>query len=251
MYVNKMNNEVYKKVLDYKLDKCKYFSLAIYTNQRKEETNKHIDIITTNSKYTKNFILNNFSEELIKEVCEFFKDNQGIYNVDEHVKEIMANPFSINSNEEEEKRRLIPLEEYNRDECVKNAIYWFVYDRITNDFICKYKDSIIKIEDEIYDEHCLEYNKDQPIYRRIYIFKLNDELKKIIKEINLCDWSYPTRLEDLCLIIDNYLWIYSITHEDEFNIYLENEEEYNYLKSIGVEFWKDHYVEEKKYKIDF
>ncbi len=35
------------------------------------------------------------------------------------------------------------------------------------------------------------------------------------------------------------------------DIFCESEEEYNYLKSIGVEFWKDHYIEEEKYKIDF
>lgn len=58
-------------------------------------------------------------------------------------------------------------------------------------------------------------------------------------------------LDGLYFVKDNCYWLLYIGHEKMGDIFCKNEEKYNYLKSIGLEFWKDHYIEEEKYKIDF
>lgn len=69
---------------------------------------------------------------------------------------------------------------------------------------------------------------------------------KVINEKDLIDWKYPNSLDNLCFIKDNYYIFFSISHEELYDIYCENEEEYEYLKSIGVEFYEDHFVKEDK-----
>lgn len=78
------------------------------------------------------------------------------------------------------------------------------------------------------------YNRKSAIYSVIDSFVYENRTKKFLKK-------YKNNI-----VKDNYYIFFSISHENDYNIYCENEEEYEYLKSIGVEFYKDHFVKGRK-----
>lgn len=63
--------------------------------------------------------------------------------------------------------------------------------------------------------------------------KMNDYL---LTNQNLYKWLNPEYPEDISFFKNGYCWLYSVAHESLCDIYCESEEEYEYLKSIGIEF---------------
>ncbi len=55
-------------------------------------------------------------------------------------------------------------------------------------------------------------------------------------------WLNPNFPEDIAFFRNGYCWLYSVAHEEICDIYCENEEEYEYLKLIGIEFVDDEFV---------
>lgn len=51
-------------------------------------------------------------------------------------------------------------------------------------------------------------------------------------------------LDNLSLYINDIPWLYSVPHENIWDIYCRSEEEYKYLKSIGVEFKEKNFVQD-------
>lgn len=81
------------------------------------------------------------------------------------------------------------------------------------------------------------------IYYNYYYFQTTTEVKDyILSNQNLYAWLNPEYPEDIAFFKNGYCWLYSVAHEKLCHIYCENEEEYKYLKSIGIEFEEDDYV---------
>jgi len=76
----------------------------------------------------------------------------------------------------------------------------------------------------------------------IMFYKFTDEVKEyLLSNSDMNSWLNPKYPEDMTFLTNgnNYMW--SITHEEMCDICCESEEEYEYLKSIGIEFVSDHY----------
>ena len=86
----------------------------------------------------------------------------------------------------------------------------------------------------------------------IYFYKFSDTLTDfLLTNKNLYEWNNPYYPQDISLFKNGYCWLYSIADEDMCFIYCENEEEYEYLKSIGVEFSKTEFVPTPKKDLYF
>ncbi len=77
-----------------------------------------------------------------------------------------------------------------------------------------------------------------------YYFKIDEYIKNSIlsSKKKIWDWIYPYGLENISFLKDNQYWLKSVAHEKLCDIYCESEQEYRYLKSIGVEFYENEYV---------
>ena len=228
MLIKNMEKETHKKLLEYIINKSNLFSLSIYSDQHLKKHRKRMNIIVSNSNYSKEKILSEYSNELKDEIYEQFKDNKKIFNQE------YVNWFEKDS---------VIDKYYNRKSAIYSAIDSFVYENRTKRFLKKYKNNIVKDNETVFGEPIDDFI---PLCVTDYIFELNEEMIKVINEKDLIDWKYPNSLENLCFIKDNYYIFSSISHEDDYNIYCDNEEEYEYLKSIGVEFYEDHFVKEDK-----
>ncbi len=81
----------------------------------------------------------------------------------------------------------------------------------------------------------------------VIFLKTVPELKEyVLENQDLYAWLNPKYLEDISFFKNGYCWLYSIAHEKMCMIFCENEEEYIYLKSIGIEFAEDHFISTPK-----
>ncbi len=80
-----------------------------------------------------------------------------------------------------------------------------------------------------------------------YYFTCSDNLcfQLLKNKSSIYDWIKPG-IEDICFLKDDKIWLYSIAHEEYCLIYCENEKEYEFLKSIGIEFEGDCFYEQKE-----
>lgn len=78
---------------------------------------------------------------------------------------------------------------------------------------------------------------------KVLFYRTTQQLENyILSKQCLYDWLNPMYPEDISLFKNGYCWLYSVAHEEICDIYCENEEEYEYLKSIGIEFVDDEFV---------
>lgn len=211
-----------KEFLNYIIKKCDIISLTKYQDQHNEENSRVINIILSTYKYQEEDILSvdliNNSDKIYNE----FKDNKEIFNKD--YKNKYENDLSYSY-----------LFEDNRKSTIIGSIYRYIYNYMTDKFINKFKDIIIKKE-KILLNSGLHHST-------IYYFKLIDDMKQeIIEKKSIFDWCYPYSMEDISFFSNGYCWLYSIAHENLCEIYCESEEEYEYLKSVGIEFVDECYI---------
>lgn len=226
MLVKNMTNEVYKKIIEYAVNKFNVFSLNKRNNQFEYVRDKCINIcniIFSDLFFTEDIVFNNYSENLINRICEKYKNDQRICEVEKnYIKNIIINKYRQN---------IENIEEYMNDSIpytIRYSLEMFMYNKTCEIFNNKYKKYKI--------EKCNYGNMENDVVT--YYFKLNDESKSILfSKKNIYDWVSPLSLEDLCIYKDDSMWLYSVAHENICDIVCENNDEYEYLKSIGVEFW--------------
>lgn len=235
-----IKNDVYKKLLDYAFSKCDVISLTRYCNQHVQETKETMKVILSKSHYTVNDIVSNYSDKLIEEMYNDFLDDPVIFD-DEYKKS-----FEKRIDENFDKEHAERFKKRNRHSCIWHALGFTVYNELGNRLLEKYKKIVICQKDN--DEFCKLFpNSKSPT---TYYFQLNDSLKKeLLNKKSIYDWCFPTSLEDLCFYKNGYSWLYSVAHEEMCFIYCENEEEYEYLKSIGIEFVDDEFVPTPREKL--
>lgn len=77
----------------------------------------------------------------------------------------------------------------------------------------------------------------------IMFYKTSNNVKDyLLKNENLYDWLNPDFPEDISFFSNGYCWLYSIAHENLCYIYCDSKEEYDYLKSIGIEFANSEFI---------
>ncbi len=73
----------------------------------------------------------------------------------------------------------------------------------------------------------------------IMFYKLDNSIKEyLLTNKDLYNWINPDYPEDISFFKNGYCWLYSVAHEEMCDIYCESNEEYEYLKSIGIEFFE-------------
>lgn len=80
-------------------------------------------------------------------------------------------------------------------------------------------------------------NKKEIPYSTTYYFKLDKELLNfLLEKNNIYDWVFEKSLENLSFYIKNIPFITTVSHERLCWIECRNQEEYEYFKSLGIEF---------------
>lgn len=78
---------------------------------------------------------------------------------------------------------------------------------------------------------------------KIYFYKFTEEVKDyLLSNQNLYSWLNPKYPEDVSFFRNGWCLLSTITHEEMCDIEVETEEEYEYLKSIGIEFYEDKFT---------
>lgn len=123
-------------------------------------------------------------------------------------------------------------------------------EKVKNDF----SNSCLKVRDGAhwvftkvgYSQLNISGYEDPPFFEKlfeIFFYQTTEKLKQyLLFNKNLYEWNNPKWPEDISFFKNGYCWLYSVTHENFCYIYCENKEEYEYLKSIGIEF------QEKEFK---
>lgn len=262
MLVKKIDENSYFKLINHYIDDFDYFSLAKYYDNNSETYLQVIDVILKNLSEDISFLISrkNFDKlynlfKTNKEIKKIYIDRE-IHNIvimdevidkmscDEKTKDRMKNKYDkellIQKNKLNDLN--LDIQTNNPKDNIINPVNWFIYENKVNEFIKDYSKSIFKKTKEIRN-FGFSFEKNT-LHRIIYNFKIDNRSNELLKNKYLCNWKYPDELEDLCIYKNNRLWLDSVNHEDMYNIYCENEEEFNYLKSIGIEFYKDNYVRE-------
>ncbi len=100
-------------------------------------------------------------------------------------------------------------------------------------------------------EEFSDLEKFQELFEVLF-YETGDEVKEyVLTNRNLYNRLNPEYPEDLAFFKDGYCWLYSVTHEEIYHIYCENKKEYEYLKSIGIEFWEKEFVPTSKKDLYF
>ena len=216
-----IEKDTYWKLVDYAFQKCDTISLTKQNDQHESEHKKIMDIIMSMDSYSTTDILNNYSGKFLEDMFSQFKNNISIF--DDDYQQRYELDFRI-SKEESEK-----FKEFNRYHAITGSIKRLVYEKLTESWINRNRNSIIKVT----NHYITELSGKKFLYNYIYYIKMTKEIQEeMLKKQSLFDWVFPTSLEDLCIFKNGYCWLYSVAHEEILDIYCENEEEYNYLKSI-------------------
>lgn len=226
MKVKKMSNQTYKELIMYSLGFCNKFSLYKYKLMGIPEIEeKHIlDFIFNYTKFSKEKFLSKYSKNMLDKIYNQCKENRQLFEEAENrLKQSNYNYFiNLSSNE-----RIL-----GEKRLINSAIESFIYNYKHEEFKKYFKDKFKSLGDDNPSIYLVDYNK----YAAKFI--LNNS-----KNIN--DWLHPMNLDNLSLYINDIPWLYSVPHENICDIYCRSEEEYKYLKSIGVEFKEKNFVQDK------
>ena len=233
MLVNQeIKGATYRNLISYIFDSCTMCTVTEYHDAYPENTKKRIEIILKEKNYTKEELIKNYSESFLEKIADEFKNNKQIFN-EEYIKkyEVPTDILSMKKFQKMQRKRVI-----------QRPIKKIVYKDKIQKWLEKYKSYIIKSEKKY-----IEFQPKEIIpYQTIYYLKMNQELKKeLLSKESLFEWKYPEMIEDISFFKNDQCWLFNVTHEEILDIMCDSKEEYDYLKSIGIEF-VDEYDDEKK-----
>ena len=226
-----VSGKVYKDLISYALKNCDVIFVERYHDQHSETTKKMINFFKE-SGLSEDYLYNNYSEELLENLYQKYKNNDIIFNKAYKKRwEPENDPETTNS-----------LKWLNRRSRITTPIKRLYRNRVIDNWLNKYKSNIIS-QKEIYSDISL-YGTADFHYSTIYFLKITKELEhEILNRPDLYDsWCFPNSIENITFFKGEYCWLYSVSHEDLCEIYVKDEEEYNYLKSIGIKFFEDIYT---------
>ena len=215
-----ITGDIYKKVINYMLKKCDVVSFAKYQDQHQARHEEVMKIIFSNNNYSPENIYKDYSEEFLNILFQQFKNNPEIFD-EEYKNRYEKGDYS-------ECHDLI-----NRRMSIYSSVGRFLYENVTETWLKQNSDNIL-FETKVFNKTLMS-NKNH--HSTIYYVKLNNKIKEeIMNKNSFYDWCFPKSLEDICFYKDGYYCLYSVGHEEICDIYCETEEEYEYFKSLGIEF---------------
>lgn len=257
-----IEGDVYKKLIDYVFRTCNYFSVTYRLSPN--HTDEFFKKVLKACNYNEKKFYENFSYKLIGKLFDRVKDNEIVYDEEYHSKfekHLSLTEKAYKAFIKSYKDKMFFKEKYeeygiamdfdnmNFEEFKTFSIYdrkldilssmigVEYYNFVFNDFINKYRKKIVG-EIEYRDSE----NKDKVLSIKCF-FKLDEDMKKeLLKRKSIYDWIYPMSPEDIAFYRASRYFLYSISHESMLSIYYESKDEYEYLKSLGIEFKYDKYV---------
>lgn len=98
----------------------------------------------------------------------------------------------------------------------------------------KYYDSILRTE-KIFCNFYKKKDIDERGTLKSFVYLKNSVVKDYIKRADsIYHWNYPNDIENLCFFKNDKLVFESVTHEDYFAYYPDNETEIEALKEYGI-----------------
>ena len=226
----KVDGDLYKNLMNYIVSKSDVLSVSVNFHYDKKVADKFMKIITYN-KYNINDILNNVPKKLIEKISEENKDNTLIFDekyINNQKKHLIK---YIQKFSKDEKMDLIYK---RRKNYIKDMIYWYVYEYKTTNWLRKFKTSII-------------YKTCKNSSYTTYYLNLTKDLRcEILNRNSFDDWNFPFSVENIAFFKDKQCLLCSETHENMWDIYCKDQNEYKYFKSIGIKFIDSKYKLEGK-----
>ena len=107
----------------------------------------------------------------------------------------------------------------------------------------------------LYIERCIKYlekyenniiDKISTEYEEYYYFKMDKHFIDFFmnETDNIYDFTFPYNLENLCIYINDDIWLESVADDKLCFINCRTEEEYEKLKSFGINFVKEKHKKE-------
>ena len=223
MQVKKINNNAYKKLIMYAYEICDKVELKKIKHfvVNKEKKQEILKIIISNPKFTKENLIKNYSEKTLDDIYFEYKDDNRFFCDNEIRKKLHY------KNDVEYQN---VLTKYKKS-YINSIIELFLYNERCIKFLEKYENNII---DKISTE-----------YEEYYYFKMDKHFIDFFmnETDNIYDFTFPYNLENLCIYINDDIWLESVADDKLCSINCRTEEEYEKLKSFGINF-----VKEKKKK---
>lgn len=224
MQVKKINNNAYKKLIMYAYEICDKVELKKIKHfvVNKEKKQEILKIIISNPKFTKENLIKNYSEKTLDDIYFEYKDDNRFFCDNEIRKKLHY------KNDVEYQN---VLTKYKKS-YINSIIELFLYNERCSKFLEKYDNNII---DKISTE-----------YEEYYYFKMDKHFIDFFmnETDNIYDFTFPYNLENLCIYINDDIWLESVVDDKLCFINCRTEEEYEKLKSFGINFVKEKHKKE-------
>lgn len=224
MQVKKINNNAYKKLIMYAYEICDKVELKKIKHfvVNKEKKQEILKIIISNPKFTKENLIKNYSEKTLDDIYFEYKDDNRFFCDNEIRKKLHY------KNDVEYQN---VLTKYKKS-YINSIIELFLYNERCIKFLEKYDNNII---DKISTE-----------YEEYYYFKMDKHFIDFFmnETDNIYDFTFPYNLENLCIYINDDIWLESVADDKLCFINCRTEEEYEKLKSFGINFVKEKHKKE-------
>lgn len=224
MQVKKINNNAYKKLIMYAYEICDKVELKKIKHfvVNKEKKQEILKIIISNPKFTKENLIKNYSEKTLDDIYFEYKDDNRFFCDNEIRKKLHY------KNDVEYQN---VLTKYKKS-YINSIIELFLYNERCSKFLEKYDNNII---DKISTE-----------YEEYYYFKMDKHFIDFFmnETDNIYDFTFPYNLENLCIYINDDIWLESVADDKLCFINCRTEEEYEKLKSFGINFVKEKHKKE-------
>lgn len=224
MQVKKINNNAYKKLIMYAYEICDKVELKKIKHfvVNKEKKQEILKIIISNLKFTKENLIKNYSEKTLDDIYFEYKDDNRFFCDNEIRKKLHY------KNDVEYQN---VLTKYKKS-YINSIIELFLYNERCSKFLEKYENNII---DKISTE-----------YEEYYYFKMDKHFIDFFmnETDNIYDFTFPYNLENLCIYINDDIWLESVADDKLCFINCRTEEEYEKLKSFGINFVKEKHKKE-------
>lgn len=227
MLAKKISGKTYIRLMNYMIQKCDMISLQRYYNQNPDQIKEVIDIILSKYSYLMENLIKKYSKCNLYKLYNKLKNDSDIF--DSRYMEKYENDYYKKNYSRHEYLR---IKKYNRKSVIYDSINWYIYNITTNSWLNKYSASIHSKEIET-----LEYGSLNILYSDTYYIDLTSDIKEeILSKSDIYDWKYPTCLDNISFFKNGKCYLSTVAHEEICRIYCENKEEYNYFKSIGIDF---------------
>ena len=224
MQVKIINNNAYKKLIMYAYEICDKVELKKIKHfvVNKEKKQEILKIIISNPKFTKENLIKNYSEKTLDDIYFEYKNDNRFFCDNEIRKKLHY------KNDVEYQN---VLTKYKKS-YINSIIELFLYNERCIKFLEKYENNII---DKISTE-----------YEEYYYFKMDKHFIDFFmnETDNIYDFTFPYNLENLCIYINDDIWLESVADDKLCFINCRTEEEYEKLKSFGINFVKEKHKKE-------